>query len=184
MADARLAAAYASLASAAGSKPVLRFARDLQLSDFHQGENLILLGSSSANPWVDLFQDQLDFRIELDQPRRVTVTVRHPKPGDPKLLTTHVSSGNTGEGYATLALVNGLDGRGVVLIAQGTNMEGTDVAGSLAMTQPEELAIVLRRCGIDPTNPSARFEILLRLDATAGSALASSILATRCRAGR
>jgi hypothetical protein len=179
--DARLTAGYASLTSAAGSKPVLRFARDLQLSDFHQGENLILLGSSSANPWVELFNDQLDFQIELYQPRRVTVTVLHPKPGDPKTLTTHVSSGTTGEGYAALALVNGLDNRGAVLIAQGTNMEGTDVAGSLAMKRPEELAAVLRSCGIDPTNPSARFEILLRLDATAGSALKSSVLATRCR---
>jgi len=179
--DARLAAAYATLSSTAGTKPILRFARDLQLSDFHQGENLILLGSSSANPWVELFEDQLDFHITLDQPRRVTVTVSNPKPSDPKILTTEVSSGTTGEGYAALALVNGLDNRGAVLIAQGTNMEGTDVAGSLAMTRPEELAGVLRGCGIDPTNPSARFEILLRLNATAGSALKSSILATRCR---
>jgi hypothetical protein len=182
--DARLATAYASLASAAGGKPALRYARDLQLSDFHLGDNLILLGSSSSNPWVELFQDQLDFQLNLDQSRRVTVTVRHPKPSDPTSLTTHVSSGTTGEAYATLALVNGLDGRGAVLIAQGTNMEGTDVAGSLAITRPDELAAVLRRCGIDPTDPSSRFEILLRLDATAGSALTSSILATRCRASR
>ncbi len=182
--DARLAASYASLAAAAGRKPVLRYARDLQLSDFHLGDNLILLGSSSSNPWVELFQDQLDFRLDLDQSGRFTVTVQHPKPDDPTFLASHVSSGTTGEAYATLALVNGLDGRGAVLIAQGTNMEGTDVAGSLAITRPEELATVLRRCGIEPTNPSARFEILLRLDATAGSAVTSSILATRCRTGR
>lgn len=182
--DARLATGYASLAAAAGRKPVLRYARDLQLSDFHLGDNLILLGSSSSNPWVELFQDQLDFHLDLDQSGRFTVAVLHPKPGDPTFLASHVSSGTTGEAYATLALVNGLDGRGAVLIAQGTSMEGTDVAGSLAITRPDELGTVLRRCGIDPTNPTARFEILLRLDATAGSALASSILATRCRAGR
>jgi hypothetical protein len=177
-----MAAGYASLATAAGYRPVIRFARDLQLSDFHLGENLILLGSTSSNPWVELFEDQLDFQLQLDQTHGATVTVRHQEPGDPASLTSHISSGRTGEAYATLALVHGLDRRGSVLIAQGTSMEGTDVAGSLAVMRPEELAAVLRRCGIDPTNPSGRFEILLRLDATAGSARASSILATRCHA--
>ncbi|MCE5307932.1 MAG: hypothetical protein LLG20_09825 [Acidobacteriales bacterium] len=182
--DARLATAYAPLAMAAGHEPVLRYARDLQLADFHSANNLILLGSSSSNPWVQLFQDQLDFQLELDQSRRVTVTVLHPKPGDPSSLSTDVSSGTTGVAYASLALINGLDGRGAVMIAQGTNMEGTDVAGNLAMTRPDELAAVLRGCGIQPTDLSARFEILLRLDATAGSTVKSSVLATRCRGGR
>ena len=183
--DARIAAAFTSLAVATGHKPVIRFARDLQLSDFRLGDNLILLGSSGSNPWVELFQDQLDFQIsQVEQARGFTVTVRHPKPGDPTFLATQVSSGTTGAAYATLALVKGLDGRGSVLIAQGTNMEGTDIAGNLAITRPEELAAELRRCGIEPTNPLAHFEILLRLDATAGSARSSSVLATRCRANR
>ncbi|MCX6621033.1 MAG: hypothetical protein NTY38_08110 [Acidobacteria bacterium] len=180
--DARMAAGYAALATTAGRKPVIQFARDLRLSDFHLGENLILLGSPSSNPWVELFENQLDFHLHLDdRTRGVTVTVGHPKPGDPALLTSTVSSGRTGEAYATLALVHGLDGRGSVLIAQGTIMEGTDVAGSLAITRPEELAGELRRCGLDPTKATGEFEILLRLDATAGSARTSSIIATRCR---
>jgi len=179
--DARLAAGYASLAVVAGRKPLIRFARDLQLSDFHLGENLILLGSNSSNPWVDLFEDQLDFHFHLDRTRGVTVTVRHPKSGDPASFTSPISSGRTGEAYATLALVRGLEGRGSVLIAQGTTMEGTDVAGGLALTRTAELAAALSRCGIDPARPSGTFEILLHLDATAGSASKSSILATRCR---
>lgn len=182
--DARLAAAYASLAAAGGCKPVIRFARDLRLSDFHLGENMFLLGSSSANPWVELFEDQLDFHFRLDRTRGVTVTVRHPRAGDPAFLTSRISSGKTGEAYATLALVRGLDGRGSVLIAQGTTMEGTEVAGSLALTQTEQLAAALRGCGLDPVKPSGTFEILLRLDATGGSASKSSILATRCRGNR
>jgi hypothetical protein len=180
--DARLAVGYASLAAAAGRKPVVRFARDLRLADFHLGENLILLGSSAANPWVELFEDQLDFQLHLVENRSVTVTVRHPRPGDPAfLMTSHISSGRTGEAFATLALVRGLDGRGSVMIAQGSTMEGTDVAGSLAMTRPDELAAVLRKCGIDPTGQTGNFEILMRLDATGGSTRTSSILATRCQ---
>ena len=183
IADARIAAAYAPLAVAAGRVPVIRSARDFSLSDFRHGDNLILLGSNASNPWVELFQDQMDFllRFEADRPNRVEI--RHPHPGDPAALATGVTSGATGEAYATLSLVNGLDGRGRVLIVQGTNMEGTDLAGELA-ANPESMANALRRCGVDPANPAVRFEILLRLNTTAGSATDSSVLATHCHAAK
>jgi len=178
--DARLAASYAALATVAKSTPVIRFARDVQISDFHLNQNFILLGSSSANPWVELFDDQLDFHYHLDRTRGVTITVKNPRPGDPQTLQSPISSGKTGQAYATLALVRGLDGQSSVLIAQGSTMEGTEVAGTLALTRTEELAGILRRCGLDPASPTGTFEILLRLDAAAGSALKSSVLATRC----
>jgi hypothetical protein len=180
--DARLAAGYAALATSAGRRPVVRYARDLQLSEFHLGENLILLGSASANPWVELFEDQLDFRIVLDPVRGFTVHDRHPRAGEPATREAPTTSGKTGEAWATLSLVNGLDGRGRVLIAQGTSMEGTEVAGNLALTRSEELARVLRQCGVDPGGTEGRFEILLRLDATGGSASRSQIVTARCGA--
>ncbi len=183
LADARMAAAYAPLAVAAGRLPVVRSARDFSLSDFRHGDNLILLGSNASNPWVELFRDQMDFllRFEADHPNRVEI--RHPHPGDPVDLASSVTSGATGEAFATLSLVNGLDGRGHVLIAQGTNMEGTDLAGELA-SNPDSMATALRRCGAGPANPALRFEILLRLNTTAGSATDSSILAVHCQSGK
>jgi len=182
LADTRIAADYSPLAVAAGRVPVIRSARDFNLSDFRHGDNFILLGSSIANPWVKLFEDQMDFQLRYTPGRQTSVEIQHPRPGDPAHLSTGVVSGRTGEAYATLALVNGLSGRGRVLIAQGTNMEGTDLAGELALN-PEQMAAELRACGLNPSNPAGRFEILLRLNTTAGSARASAILARRCRAG-
>lgn len=121
--------------------------------------------------------------MRFDPVRGNRVEIRHVRPGDPAALASSVASGTTGKAYATLALVNGLDGRGRVLIAQGTNMEGTDLAGEMALN-PERMAAELRRCGIDPGKPGGRFEILLRLNTTAGSARSSAVLATRCRAGK
>jgi hypothetical protein len=179
-ADARIAAEFQKLAAGAGRTSAVRPARDLQLSDFRKGDNLMLLGSSASNPWVELFQDQLDFQIQMDPslPRQ-TVHVRNPNPRDPVGLLQSVSTGNTGDSYASLALVRGLDGMGRVLIAQGTSMEGTDVAGEIAF-DTERLAGVLRGCGISPDNPNARFELLLRLRATAGMARAHQILTVHC----
>lgn len=179
VANARIAAGYSQLARAAGRKPVVSFARDLQLSDFHRGDNLILLGSDSANPWVQLYQDQLNFQVRFDPVlQRQSIHIGAPAPGAPSELPASVTTGTTGEAYATLALVSGLDGRGTVLIIQGTNMEGTDLAGELALT-PGLLTTQLERKGVNIADPTARFEVLFRLSATAGSTLASEVLATR-----
>lgn len=183
VADAHIASDYSPLAVAAGRNPVIRSARDFNLSDFHRGDNFILLGSHSSNPWAELFYDQMDFLMRFDPSTGNSIEVRHPRAGEPRVLVTSVSSGNTGEAYATLALVSGLDGRGRVLLAQGTNMEGTELAGALALN-PERMATELRHCGIDPNNPAGRFEILLRLNTTAGSARSSAVVASRCRSGR
>ncbi|HEX4228577.1 MAG TPA: hypothetical protein VHZ07_07895 [Bryobacteraceae bacterium] len=179
VANARIAAGYAQLARSVGRKAVVSFARDLQLSDFHRGDNLILLGSDSANPWVELYQDQLNFQVRFDPVlQRQSIHMRAPAPGTPSDLPASVTTGTTGEAYATISLINGLDGRGVILIIQGTNMEGTDLAGELALT-PGLLTTQLKGKGVNIADPTARFEVLFRLSATAGSTLASEVLATR-----
>jgi len=173
-ADARIAAEFARLAAAAGRNVVLRSARDLQLSDFHRGDNLVLLGSAASNPWVELFQDQLDFQIQLDEARpHQAVRIRNRRPGEPAGPLASISTGNTGESFASLALVNGLGGKGHVLIAQGTSMEGTDLAGELAFN-PDDLDRALHGC-------TTRFELLIRLSATAGASREHQILGVHCK---
>jgi hypothetical protein len=61
MASARVAAEFSPLALAAGRSPVILGAREVNLGDFHRGENFILVGGSSSTPWVELFEDQMDF---------------------------------------------------------------------------------------------------------------------------
>jgi hypothetical protein len=180
IADARIASEFQRLATGAGRAAVIRPARDLQLNDFRRADNIVLLGSGASNPWVELFQDQLDFQIQLDPEHpRQTVRIRNPNPRDPTGLLESVSTGHTGDSYASLALVRGLDGKGHVLIAQGTSMEGTDLAGDLALNV-ESLAAILRGCGISATDRNARFELLLRLHAMAGDARGHEVLAVHC----
>jgi hypothetical protein len=179
VANARIAAGFAQLARSIGRRPVISFARDLQLGDFHRGDNLILLGSDSANPWVQLFQNQLNFQVHFDPAlSRQSIHLQQPVPGIPPDLPASVTTGTTGQAYATIALINGLDGRGTVLILQGTNMEGTDLVGEMALSS-DSLLKGLTEHGIDPSDATARFEVLFRLSATAGSRLASDVLATR-----
>jgi hypothetical protein len=102
--------------------------------------------SAASNPWVELFQDQLDFQIQLDEARpHQAVRIRNRRPGEPAGPLASISTGNTGESFASLALVNGLGGKGNVLMAQGTSMEGTDLAGELAFN-PDDLDRALHGC--------------------------------------
>jgi hypothetical protein len=125
----------------------------------------------------------MDFLFRFQPGKATKVEIRNPHPGDPRDLISYVPTGTTGQAYAILALLRGLDGRGHVLIAQGTNMEGTDLAGNLALN-PEALSARLRGCGLDPARPAGSFEILLRLNATAGSARSSTIISVHCNSGK
>jgi hypothetical protein len=150
LAGGSLAAELAQAAMSAGPTVLIRSARNVQVGDFRYGENLMLLGSAAAKPWVELFQDKLDFHIQLDPvlPKQKGRD-QNPGPRDPKALLSSISTANTGESYASLPLVKGLRrGRRNALIAQGT-MEGTDLAGELAF-RPDDLARILSGCGAGP----------------------------------
>jgi hypothetical protein len=179
MASARVAAEFSPLALAAGRSPVILGAREVNLGDFHRGENFILVGGSSSTPWVELFEDQMDFVFRFEPGKGTRVEIRHPHAGDPSDLLSYVPTGTTGQAYATLSLLRGLDGRGRVLVIQGTNMEGTDLAAGLALNT-EAMESRMRGCGLDPTKASGSFEILLKLNATAGSVSSSTVIATHC----
>lgn len=184
VADARIGARFSRLAASVNRSVSIRFARDLQLSEFHGGSNFVLLGSRMANPWVELFQGQRDFNIEWDPTsHKQFVAIRNSRPGDPQGLTESVGTGKTGRSYAILALTRGLDGKGKVLTAEGTNMEGTEVAADL-MFDPDQLSSVLRGCRVGPNDPNGYFEVLMELQSTAGSAKQSRVLATRCRSSK
>ena len=177
--SARLAARVAALAVSHDKNFNVRSARELSLSDLQNASGLVLLGSSNANPWVILYEDQMAFRILTSPDSAQYPFIPNPAPGDPRDLGPGVPSGSTGPAWAVLALVSSLGGKGSVLIAAGTNTEGTEMAGDLAL-DPDKLAPILKGCGLNLSAPAPHFEILLRLDVTAGSRRNARVLATRC----
>ena len=62
-------------------------ARSLRLADFKTEDNFILFGSPRSNPWVGLYQEQLDFRFEFDDARKSEfIRNAHPQNGEPREL--------------------------------------------------------------------------------------------------
>ncbi len=98
----------------------IRPTRDFRLRDF-VGANAILMGARPANPWVELFDHDLNFRYRRSYGEGGTYCVNlKPKPGE--AAEYHSSfSGTARTEYGGVAFVPGLNRRGSVLIIFGTS---------------------------------------------------------------
>ncbi|WP_058187752.1 hypothetical protein [Terracidiphilus gabretensis] len=167
--DAPIVAKVAALAQTNSKSIAVRAARSIQLIDLKSDSNFIFLGSPRSDPWVSLFNDQLDFRFELAKNAR-SEFIRNvrPRPSEqPQYIPTAPGWG-TGDSYAIIALVKNPDQSGQVLLLAGANAEGTEAAGKLVTDFPR-LSTELSKCGISSTGPVRHFEMLLHLNTMAGT---------------
>ncbi len=155
----------------------LRYSRDMQLSDF-KDHNVILLGSPIANPWISLLGKSLSFEFGIDDQWRGMIRNTKPRAGERAVYAMTTRSGETGEAYAVVAFIPNLTGPGSVLLVAGTTGEGTQAAGEF-ISDETRASKALRDMGIDPAGPPRYFEILLKVQAVAGSPSQSAVLAAR-----
>ena len=135
--------------------------------------------SPASNPWVSLFEDQLNF-VEHKFERTVTFRNKAPRPGEPSAYAGLSRTGASGEDYAAIALLPLKNGKGNVIILQGLQQEGTEAAGRILTT--EEGRLLLRRTlGLPSAGPvrSVYFEVLIRSRAVGGSTADTEIASTR-----
>jgi hypothetical protein len=59
----------------------ISYARDLHVDDLKES-NVILLGSSNGNPWVSLFDSNLNFHIEYVPENRYKIWNKAPRAGE------------------------------------------------------------------------------------------------------
>jgi hypothetical protein len=179
-ADAATAASLLKLAGNQGDQVSVRSARDLRLRDLDEG-NFILLGSPGSNPWVQLFQERLNFQ-EQEQEGRVGegpkfFSNKHPLPGEQKTYEGLRWTGTAGTDYADIALLPNEDRKGEVLILQGLQQEGTEAAG-LFLSDPENRRRLQEALNLD-SKGKAWFEVLIRTRAVDGTPNSGTLVATR-----
>ena len=144
-------------------------ARSLHLADFKTEDNFVVLGSPRSNPWVGLFQNQLDFSFDFDDVRKQEyIRNRHPGKEESPTYVPTAGGWDTGQAYSIVALVGNPNQTGQVLLIAGSNAEATEAAGKLA-TNLVILSQTLKNHGIDPAGPVRHFEILLQVSTLAGS---------------
>lgn len=63
------------------ARMVVRHPRDVNVRQFSD-DNVILLSGPFSNPWVQIFESRLNFRIEQDAPGNVSICNASPSPAD------------------------------------------------------------------------------------------------------
>jgi hypothetical protein len=166
------------LAGPLANQFVLTSARDLDRRDLEQG-NYVFVGSPTSNPWVALFADKLNFReVEDSVGGRMYFLNRNPLPGEEKQYQGLVSTGSTGDDFATISILPGQIGQGNVMILQGLRQEGTEALSAFLAdsSDRERLENAVRQSA---KSASPYFEALVRSRAVAGAPVSVDIVAVR-----
>lgn len=158
-----------------GSDVSVRYARDLRPNDFKTGP-VILLGASSADPWVELFEQNMNFILKDDYTKIFWVLNRSPQKGEPARWETDRADPQR-RVFGLVAYMPNLTGDSNALLLEGTSMSGTEAAMDFVDNDAQLLPFLNRIRRPDGTLP--HFELLLETHNMGASAVRSQILAWR-----
>ena len=174
--DLQITSRLTTLAESMPGHTAIRYARDLKLDDL-KGNNIVLIGAKEANPWVELFEQHMNFTFD---DRRDTydfvVTNRAPRSGESQVYKL-VPDDPDHRAYAVVAFVPNLNRTGNVLIVEGTTMAGTEAAADFSFEGNRLLTLLHPYLHPDGTLP--HFEILLQTSNIGGGAPESSVVSYR-----
>jgi hypothetical protein len=162
-----------------GRKLDTYFARDFAPENL-KTSSVVLVGSRRSNPWVEYFENDLNFRIDNDEASGYGIVVnQHPRPGEEARYATTVQLPML-ESFGVVAFVPNLARTGNVLILEGAGMHSTEAAGEL-VTQHELWAQVLQTLHVAPGAPIPYFEVLFRTKVLGAAMQPPRVIAGRIR---
>jgi hypothetical protein len=174
--DLEAAKSLSLMAQSAQGKLEVRYARDVRPNDLKQG-NVILVGAAEANPWVELFEHNMNFVFFNDRVRKTfSVLNREPRGGEPRQWDSHYTDLQH-RVYAVVAFLPNLGGNGNALILEGTSMAGTESAWDFVSDDSQLLPFLKRIQRANGTFP--HFELVLGTNNMSGSAVKNTVLAWR-----
>jgi hypothetical protein len=160
------------LAQSHMGKLEMRYARDIRANDLKE-EDVILVGATEANPWVELYEPVMNFTFFSDPATHVSsINNKSPQGNEP-----HRWDMGDGKAYAIVAYLPGLTDKGNSLIIGGTSMTGTESALDF-ISDDTQLLPFLRRIQ-RPDGRLPHFELVLEANGTSGNAVRSQIVAWR-----
>jgi hypothetical protein len=179
MADVRAASAITALAGSLRPNIVIRSAKELNGTMLTSG-NFILVGAKTSNPWAEMYEDRLNFRlVEEGIMGGRYIQNRSPKPGEHSSYTLTGPTGFSGDDYATLSLVPGMGEQGSVLLIQGLRLEGTEAAIRFLASDDSRKLLAEKLRSANSGKLPHYFEALLHSHSVGGSAVSVDCIAVR-----
>jgi hypothetical protein len=154
----------------------VNYARDIQMDELKQG-NVILSGARGANPWLELYEPELNFIGRSDGIHHTyRFTNRHPEPGE--MAEYYVTDADPKQRVlGVLAFVPNLDGNGNALIIEGNSMAGTEAISDFLFEDAALLPFLTKIKKPDGSLP--HFEVVVESNSVNGSAGPIHVLAYR-----
>lgn len=157
----------------------VRYAREVTLDDLKHSD-VILLGSTFGNPWVELFQKDLNFQFEYDQKSKTSFILnRHPLTGEKTQYETNQADPARST-FGLIAITPNLDNTGHVLLIEGINMAGTEAAADYLFS---DASTKLMSQIFDDKGAMMPFEVLLETSNIDANAPRPQIISQRISTG-
>ena len=145
------------------------------MADSLKHDNVILIGGKKANPWIRLFDDQMNFSLGYDTAHpRGFVENRKPQPGEQSLYPAPIDP-NTLVGYSVIAYLPNPSRTGNAVILAGTDSDATNAAAEFltSETKLEKFQNTLH------VQKFPYFEVLLKTSRLSGTSLNAEMIAYR-----
>jgi len=154
----------------------IRYARDLRMEDLKHS-NAVLLGSLHTNPWVEIFQENMNFVLEYQPDVDDSIVLnRNPLAGESAVYKNEWAD-ESHRTYAVLAFIPSLDGMGNVIVVEGLNMAGTQAAGDFLLNDRTITPILQKATRTGGT--IGPFELLLETSSVGANAPEAKVIAER-----
>lgn len=173
--DLNIASTLERLPESANGHSHVRYARSITTEDL-KTSNVILLGSMHTNPWVSLFDRNLNFKLEY-MPEVDQSFVLNERPEGKEQKQYFNGTGESNRTYGAIDYLPSLDGRGHVLIIQGLNMAATQAAAETLFNSPE-IKRILEQAKL-PNGGLKSFELLIETSSIGATDPNSQIIAMR-----
>jgi hypothetical protein len=144
-------------------------------ADSIKRDNAVLIGGKKANPWVHLFDDQLNFITDFDDEHsQAFVRNRSPKPGELAVYPVPHDP-NALVGYSVVAYLPNPSHSGNVIILAGTDSDATSAAAEF-LTSEDQLGRFQTSLGL---RKLPYFEVLLKISRLSGTSFNAVPVASR-----
>lgn len=168
------AAQQISLLAPFPAAPRVTLARSYS-ADSMKRDSFILIGGKKANPWVRMFDDQMNFSLDYNELYGNTfVTNHHPKEGEQAIYAAPDGL-NAFSAYCVVAYLSNPAHTGNVIILAGTDADATSAAAEF-LTSEESLAKLRTTLHVQKF---PYFELLLKSSRVSGTSFNSEVVAYR-----
>lgn len=145
-------------------------------ADSIKRNSFVLLGGRKANPWMGLFEDQLNFRLAFDsQHNEAFVTNRHPQRGELSTYAAWTDANDVTTGYCVVGYLPNPNRTGNVILLAGTNSDTTNAAAEF-LTSETSLAKFRNTLKV---KKFPHFEVLLKTSQVSNTSLNTEVIAYR-----